>query len=124
MNIKGKGSVGVAIAFFSLNGLVSIPLEPSEYNLLYDDGKDIYRIKVISTSCRSPYGVYVASIRTMGGNMPNTTTKKFENSSCDYVFIVTEELDMYNIPAEKIESTRSISLKVYEKFRVHLGDVV
>ena len=124
INIKGKGSVGIAVAFFSLNGLVSIPLEAHEYNILYDDGKDIYKIKVISTSYKSPYGVYTVNIRSMGGNMPHMKVKIFDPKSCDYVFVVTDELDMYNIPSEKIESTRSISLKVYEKFKVNLGDVV
>lgn len=124
INIKGKGSVGIAIAFFSLNGLISIPMEPHEYNLLYDDGKDLYKIKVISTSYRSPYGVYIATIRTMGGNMPHMKVKKFDNKTCDFVFVVTDELDIYNIPSDKIESTRSISLRTYESYRVHLGDVV
>ena len=122
--IKGKGAVGIAISFFSLRGMVSLPLEPCEYNLLYDDGLKIHKVKVISCSFKSPYGVYMASIRTMGGNMPHLTTKTFDIESCDFVFIVTDALDMFNIPSHAITAKRQISLNVYAVYRVVLGDVV
>ena len=119
--IKGKGSVGVAIAYFSLRGMVSIPLEPCEYNLIFDDYTKISRIKVISCSYKSPYGIYTVSIRNMGGNMPKQTVKTFNDKTCDFVFIVTDELDIYNIPANKITSKRQISLNVYADYKVLLA---
>lgn len=120
-DIKGKGAVGIAIAYFSLRGIISIPLEPCEYNLIFDDAKDLYKVKVISCSFKSPYGVYQVSIRSMGGNMPNQTVKTFDKSSCDFVFVVTDELDMYCIPADEITSKRQLSLNVYAKFKVTLA---
>jgi hypothetical protein len=122
-NINGKGAVGVAIGFYALNGMVSLPLEPCNYNLIFDDGEHLKRIKVISCSYKTPHGVYSASIRMMGGNMPHQTIKKFDESSCDVVFIVTDELDMYAIPSCEIKSVRQISLNVYGKYKVILGDV-
>jgi hypothetical protein len=119
--IKGKGAVGVAISYYSLRGIVSIPLEPCAYNLLYDDHMNIYKIKVISCSYKTPYGIYSASIRTMGGNMPHMKVKEFDPMSCDYVFIVTDKLDLFSIPAREIQSKRQISLNAYEKFKVALG---
>ena len=122
--IKGKGAVGIAISYFSLLGMVSIPLEPCEYNLLFDKENEILKIKVISCSYKTKYGIYSASIRSMGGNMPKQTLKVFDKKSCDYVFIVTDEFDMYNIPSSEINSERQISLNVYAHFKVKLGDVV
>lgn len=122
--IKGKGAVGIAISYFALRGMVSIPLEPCEYNLLYDDNKKIYRIKVISCSYKTKYGVYTASIRSMGGNMPNQKIKEFDQNSCDFVFIVTDNLDMFNIPSIEINSSRQISLNIYAQYKVNFGDVV
>lgn len=119
--IKGKGAVGIAIAYFSLRGMVSIPLEPCEYNLLFDDGIKINRVKVVSTSYKTSYGIYSASIRTMGGNMPKTEVKPFDQSSCEFIFIATNELDIYNIPSCEIKSTRQISLKTYNRFKVTLA---
>ena len=113
MNIKGKGSVGIAISYYALKGIVSIPLEPCEYNLLFDDGEKIQRIKVISCSYKTKYGIYAASIKTSGGNQPNTHKK-----SCDIVFIVTEGFDVYEIPSNKITSARQISLNVYNQFKI------
>ena len=116
--IKGKGAVGIAIAFYSLRGMVSIPLEPCDYNLLFDDGSRILRIKVISCSYKTKYGVFSATIRTSGGNQPNSCVKKFDSNSCHYVFIVTSDLDMYEIPSLDITSGRQISLNIYQDYKV------
>ncbi|SRR5216684_1148434 len=118
--IKGKGSVGIAISYYALRGMVSIPLEPCDYNLIFDDGLDLYKIKVISCSYRTKYGIFSASIRTSGGNQPNSQIKKFDQNSCDWVFIVTSEIEIYEIPSEKIESSRQISLNKYQEFKVKL----
>lgn len=118
--IRGKGAVGIAISFYSLRGMISIPLAPCEYNLIYDDGKNLYKIKVISCSFKTKYGVFSASIRTSGGNQPNSSVKKFDQNSCDIVFIVTSEIDMYEIPSNEIQSERQISLNKYSQFKVNL----
>jgi hypothetical protein len=122
--IKGKGAVGIAISYFSLRGMVSIPLEPCSYNLIFDETCDMFtipkRIKVISCCYKTQYGVFSASIRTSGGNQPNTKIKEFSASSCDYLFVVTSELDMYNIPSNEISAKRQISLNVYDKYKVNL----
>lgn len=115
--IKGKGSVGLAIAYYSLLGMVSIPLEPGEYNLIYDDGEKLNRIKVISCSYKTKYGVFAATIRTSGGNQPKTMVKKFDSKTCDFVFIVTSDLTFYEIPSDKITSSRQISMNVYNQYR-------
>jgi hypothetical protein len=117
-NVKGKGAVGICIAYYALRGMVSIPLEPCEYNLIFDDEFDLHRIKVISCSYKTKYGVYAASIRTSGGNQPNSRLKKFDSSSCDIVFIVTSNLDMYAIPSTHIDSARQISLNKYADYQV------
>ncbi len=122
--IKGKGAVGIAISYFSLRGMVSVPLEPCEYNLIFDDHSEdfgnLLKIKVISCSYKSKYGVFSASIRISGGNQPNSKIKKFDNSKCDCVFVVTSDYDMYNIPANEITATRQISLNVYSAYKVNL----
>lgn len=119
--IKGKGSVGIAISYYSLRGTISIPLEPlHDYNLIFDNGKSLSRINVISCSYKTKYGIFSASIRTSGGNQPNSQVKKFNPNSCEFVFIVTSELDLYEIPSSEIESTRQISLNKYAAFKVNL----
>lgn len=116
--IKGKGAVGVAIAYYSLRGMVSIPLEPCDYNLIFEQNGSLRKVKVISCSYKTKFGVFSATIRTSGGNQPNSSVKKFDPSCCDYVFIVTSDLDMYEIPSNQINSGRQISLNVYQKHKV------
>jgi len=122
--IKGKGAVGIAVSYFSLRGMVSIPIEPCDYNLIYHSDDDhrhtLFRRKVISCSYQTKYGVFSASIRTSGGNQPNSQIKEFDPLSCDYVFIVTSELDMYLIPSEDIHAKRQISLNAYGSYKVNL----
>ncbi len=118
--IKGKGAVGVAISYYSLRGMVSIPLEPCEYNLIFDDGTKIYRVKVVSCSYKTEYGIYAASIRTSGGNQPNSKVKKFDKKSCELIFVVTSELDTYEIASNEIDSMRQISLNKYAGYKVNI----
>jgi len=118
--IKGKGSVGIAIAYYSLKGMVSIPLEPCDYNLIFDNGTLLHTVKVISCSYKTKYGVYSASIKTSGGNQPTTQAKVFNPNSCSIVFIVTSDMDLYEIPSNAIQSTRQISLCKYHEYKVSL----
>jgi hypothetical protein len=118
--IKGKGSVGVAIAYYSLRGMVNIPLEPCEYNLVFDNGILLHTVKVISCSYKTKYGIYSASIKTSGGNQPTTQTKVFNPNSCSIVFVVTADMDLYEIPSDSIDATRQISLSKYGDYKVNL----
>jgi hypothetical protein len=118
--IKGKGSVGIAISYYSLRGMVSIPLEPCDYNLIFDDGTKLHTVKVISCSYKTKYGVYSASIKTSGGNQPTTQSKIFNPKSCSTVFIVTAEMHLYEIPSNVIQSTRQISLCKYHEYNVSI----
>lgn len=120
LEIKGKGSVGVAVSYYALRGMVSLPMEPGDYNLIFDNAGDLFRIKVVSCSFKTKYGIYAACIRTSGGNQPNTSVKKFNPASCDAVFVVTADLDMYEIPSHEITSTRQISLSSYSRFKVSI----
>jgi hypothetical protein len=117
--IEHKSSVGMAIAYYSLLGNVFLPLEPSDYNLIVDDGESLMRIKVISCSYKTKYGVYTACIRTCGGNQPKTSVKKFNPYSCEVVFIVTSDLQMFEIPSNKIEASRQISLEKFAEYKVN-----
>jgi len=119
IDIKGKGSVGLAIAYYSLRGKVSIPLESCSYNLLFDNDTSISRIKVISCCYKTKYGVYTVSIKTMGAY----TNKNFDENSCDFVFIATKELDLFEIPAKEITSKRAISLQSYAKYKVFMNHI-
>jgi len=118
--IKGIGAVGIAISYYALRGMVSIPLTPCDYNLIFDFGGLLYKVKVISCSFKTKYGVFAANIRSSGGNQPNSSIKKFDQSSCDLVFILTSEMDMYEIPSDKIESGHQISLNAYSEFKCNI----
>jgi hypothetical protein len=117
--IKGKGAVGAAIAYYSLHGMVSIPLSPCDYNLVFEDetGK-LNKIKVVSCSYKNKQGVFAVNIRSSGGNQPSTKIKTFDSKSCDFVFVLTSDLQMFSIPSDQIQSKRQICVSMYGDFKV------
>lgn len=117
--IKGKGAVGAAIAYYSLKGMVSIPLAPCNYNLVYEDEYGtLNKIKVVSCSYKNPNGVFAVNIRSSGGNQPHTKVKVFDSRECDYVFVLTADYEMYSIPSKNIQSKRQICMSVYQDYKV------
>jgi hypothetical protein len=67
---QGDIGVGAAIAWFMANGYcVLMPLSESQpYDLVVDDGERLQRVQVKTTTAKSPYGRYVVSLQTAGGN--------------------------------------------------------
>lgn len=121
MNLKGKGAVGMAISYYAIRGNVSIPMEAHNYNLIFDDG-ELHRIKVISCSYKNKSGIYTASIKTSGGNQPNSSIKKFDAKSCDKVFVVTDDLLFFEIPSQDIKSANAISMNAYADYQVFIPE--
>lgn len=123
-NTKKQGDVGLsfAIAYFSSKGHnVSIPLTDSQdYDLIVDIDDKLYKVQV-KTSSYIRNNVYSVSISTKGGNRSYSTIKKFNNQMVDYIFILTENKDMYLIPTTILTNTSSINLsEKYQEYRVYL----
>lgn len=53
---------------------------------------------------------YVVQLKNCGGASGKSTIRKFDNSSCDIVFIVTIEGTMYEIPSSLINVGGSLTL--------------
>ena len=121
-NTKQQGDFGLgqAIAYFAKMGwVVSIPLTDSQgYDLIVDDGADLLKVQVKTTSQVSPEGVFVLEMRTKGGNKSGQTVK-YIDQEIDFVFASTTSGDNYLIPKEKYLGKGRINLghKV-EKYRL------
>ena len=53
---------------------------------------------------------YVVQLKNCGGSSGKSAIRKFDNSSCDIVFIVTIEGVMYEIPSSLINVGGSLTL--------------
>ena len=94
-NSRQKGDVGLgcAIAYFAQqNWTVSIPLTDSQsYDLIIDDKNGLKKVQVKTTEQQEPNGVFKVDLRTCGGNQSFKTVKKFDHSTSDLLFVLTDK---------------------------------
>lgn len=115
---QGNTSLSKAIYWFVSSGwIVSIPLSRHQkYDLLADNG-EIKKIKIVSTNYKTPYGVFQANLRVIGGNRSGTgKVTFFDPTSCDFLFVVCFGGKDYLIPSEKVKGKSRINLAQYSEF--------
>ncbi|WP_052664418.1 group I intron-associated PD-(D/E)XK endonuclease [Nitriliruptor alkaliphilus] len=122
-NPREQGLIGLtdAVAWFGRQGWsISLPLIDSQpYDLIVDDGERLQRVQVKTTTYRSPYGVFVVSLATRGGNQSFHTAKAFDRSSCELLYVLTDAGDRYLIPTSVIRSANTLSLgRRYDEHRL------
>ena len=118
---KGNTGLGIAIAYYSANGYtVSIPLnDTQDYDLIVDKDNKLKRVQVKATSCKTKYGIYQVALKSCGGTK-GETYKTVVDTNIDEVFIVTDKLDIYNIPIEKINNKSTINLcSKYREYKLN-----
>ena len=117
---KENTGLGIAIAYYTSNGyVVSIPLnDTQDYDLIIDKDGKIKRVQVKATSCKTKYDTYQVALKSCGGTK-GKTYKTIVDTNIDEVFIVTDNIDIYIIPIEKIENRTTLNLcSKYEKYKV------
>ena len=114
VNFKKQGDVEMcyAIAYYSkLGWTISIPVTDSQdYDLIVDTGTKLLKVQVKTTTQKSNYGVYIANLKTCGGNRSGDTIKTFESNQSDLIFILTDSGDCYSIPRDAVSSKTTINL--------------
>jgi hypothetical protein len=113
-NPREQGLIGFtdAVAWFGGRGWsVSVPLIDSQpYDLVVDDGTQLHRVQVKTTTCRSPYGTFIVSLATRGGNQSFHTSKDFDPAASDLLYVLTDDRERYVIPTSTIRSRTSLHL--------------
>lgn len=119
---KGNSGLGMAIAYFSTNNYtVSIPLnDTQDYDLVIEKNNILKTVQVKATGCKRKNGVYQVALKSCGGTK-GKTYKTIIDTNIDYVFILTENKEIYLIPKEEIQNRTSLNLcDKYEKYRVEI----
>lgn len=108
---KGNTGLGIAIAYYTSNGYtVSIPLnDTQDYDLIVEKDNVLSKVQVKATSCKTKYGVYQVALKSCGGTR-GKTYKTIIDTKIDEVFIVTDNIDIYIIPIEKINNKSTLNL--------------
>ncbi|MGH3298569.1 MAG: group I intron-associated PD-(D/E)XK endonuclease [Trebonia sp.] len=109
----------LAATWFALRGCpVSLPVEPTEYDLLVGMATGISRVQVKTTTFYSKDG-WMAGV----GHHPDTHSKKgyvlaYSPDEIDLFFIVDGDMTMYLIPSLAIAGRVRILLRTYQKYIV------
>jgi hypothetical protein len=109
-NTKAQGNIGIgrAIAYYTQQGYtVSVPMNDSqEYDLVIDIQSILYKVQVKTTSYKTPAGNYQATLKSAGGTSGKIYARVCD-SEVDYIFILTDSGDTYNIPWIDVENLRN-----------------
>jgi len=109
---QGDVGVGIAIGWFVQHGYtVCLPLTDSQdYDIVVEIDGVLKKVQVKTTYCLTPEGNYVVTLKVSGGNKTCSTTKHFDKSFADYLFVVTEKNVKYFIPSADIENRATMNL--------------
>ena len=120
---QGNAGLGRAIAYYTANCIpIMLPLNDTQkYDLVIDDEK-LLRVQVKTTKGKNTSGnSYIVQLKHSGGSDNKQAITNFDNTSCDILFVVTIEGDMYEIPTSEISAKSSLTLtKEYDRFKVYL----
>lgn len=123
LSLQGNMGLSKAIDYFTSHQIpIALPMNDTQkYDLIADFNGGLQRISVKTSRNRTEYGTYSVNLRNTGGSSGNFKTRPFDNSTCDYIFILTGEDKLYLIPSNIIDATNSISVgKKYIEYEVHI----
>lgn len=117
---KGNAGLGMAIAYYSSNGFtVSIPLnDTQDYDLIIEKEGVLKTVQVKATGCKRRNGNYQVALKSCGGTKGKTYKTVIE-TNVDILFIIEENMNMYEIPKKEINNKSTLNLcKKYDKYKV------
>lgn len=124
--LQGNVGLGQAIAYYTMRKfIVSLPLNDAQgYDLIVDNGA-LHRVQVKTTRYKDKYSRFVVVLKTSGGNKTGSSVKYFDKLESEFLFILTADGVMYEIPCKELTASANLSLgKKVEKYIVNLGSMV
>lgn len=121
---QGNFGLGRAIAYYTGQCIpVMIPLNDSQkYDLVIDSpDKGLQRVSVKTTQGKSKSGKFQVQLKNSTLGSDHNTIRRFDNTTCDILFIVTIDGNIYEIPTSNVNATCSITLNEdYDQYLVRL----
>lgn len=120
--LQGNIGLGKAIEYFTSHSIpVCLPLNDTQkYDLVVDMEGKLSRVSVKTTRYKDAESSYRVELKNSGGSSGKCKIRKFDNKSCDYVFVLTGDNKLYLIPSDVISSKNTISIEnKYAEYEVH-----
>ena len=110
---QGTVGLGEAISYYtSLGFTVSLPLNDTQpYDLVVEKNNKLQKVSVKTTQhLNKGKKHYMVTLRTSGGQRGSYKVRKFDNTTCDILFIYTVTKVKYEIPSNLIKVTDYLTL--------------
>ena len=121
-SIQGNLGFGKAIEYFTSQGItVALPLNDTQkYDLIADFDGGLQRISVKTSRYSTTEGrSYEVLLKNCGGTSKGSKIRPFDNSACDYLFVVTGADKTYLIPSKEITAKNSLAVGIkYSEYEV------
>lgn len=120
---QGNFGLGRAIAYYIANCIpVMIPLNDAQkYDLVVDKDGKLCRVSVKTTQSKSKSDNFIVQMKNITLGADHNTIRKFDNTSCEIVFVTTIDGDLYEIPSSEINVTCQLTLtEDYDKYKIVL----
>ena len=121
---QGNVGLGRAIAYYTTQCIpVLLPLNDTQkYDLAVEKDGKLQRVSVKTTQRLNKSKTYFeVQLKNCGGSSGKSTIRKFNNTSCDIVFVVTIEGIIYEIPSSEIKVSNTLTLtSEWDKYIVTL----
>ena len=125
-SLQGNVGLGMAIAYYTSKGFkISIPLNDTQkYDLIFDDGIKLNKVSVKTSRGKNKNKkFYQVQLKNTGGSSGISKIRNFDNNLCDFVFVLTSDYTLYEIPSKEITSHTSIVLtNEYDKYIVNINN--
>ena len=119
-SIQGNLGFGKAIEYFTSHNItVALPLNDTQkYDLIADFNGKLQRVQVKTCRYKNNYGSYEVLLKNCGGTSKGSKIRPFDNTACDYLFIITGDDKTYLIPSQIVTTVHSMSINKYLSFEV------
>jgi hypothetical protein len=89
---------------------VCIPLNDTQpYDLVVDFNGELKKVQVKTTRYSETPNTYTVQLKSAGGTA-NKQVRPFDNTKCDYVFVLTGNNKTYLIPSKDITAKNGITI--------------
>ena len=131
VNTRQQGDIGElsCAAWLASKGVaVAVPLtHTADWDLVAESMGKFSTVQVKTCTRRTPLGHWHVMLCTRGGNQSwNGTTKYFDPSRCDYLFVHVGDGRRWFIPSHAVEARTSITLggRKYAQYERERGDAL
>lgn len=109
LSMQGNIGLGKAIEYFtSQQQTICIPLNDTQpYDLVVDFNGELKRVQVKTSRYSERPNTYTIQLKSAGGTA-NQQIRHFDNTKCDYLFILTGDNKTYLIPSQDITAKNAI----------------